>query len=95
MVDDVSRAIGEAAKKAAVLLYSPEADPFFEDPVKNADRIWYFDEGPRATTRLVSKAYPKAQKREYPAGVLMRWPWRCKGKIIEPLEVITPSVHCL
>jgi hypothetical protein len=29
---------------------------------KNADRVFYFDEGLRATTKLISKAYPKAQK---------------------------------
>jgi hypothetical protein len=29
---------------------------------KNADRVFYFDEGPRATAKLISKAYPKAQK---------------------------------
>jgi hypothetical protein len=29
---------------------------------KNADRVFHFDEGPRATTRLISKAYSKAQK---------------------------------
>jgi hypothetical protein len=29
---------------------------------QNADRVFYFDEGPRATTKLISKAYPKAQK---------------------------------
>jgi hypothetical protein len=28
----------------------------------NADRVFYFYEGPRATTKLISKAYPKAQK---------------------------------
>jgi hypothetical protein len=29
---------------------------------RNADRVFYFDEGPRATAKLISKAYPKAQK---------------------------------
>lgn len=44
------------------LLYSPGIDTFLEDMTKNADRVFYFDEGPRATTKLISKAYPKAQK---------------------------------
>lgn len=30
--------------------------------VPMAARVFYFDEGPRATTKLISKAYPKAQK---------------------------------
>ncbi len=38
-------AVGEAAKKAAVLLHSQEADPFFEDQVKSADRVFYFEQG--------------------------------------------------
>jgi hypothetical protein len=44
------------------LLYSPGTDTFLEDMTRNADRVFYFDEGPRATTKLISKAYPKAQK---------------------------------
>jgi len=57
-------AIPAAAKEAAVLLYSPGTDTFLEDMTKNADRVFYFDEGPRATTKLISKAYPMAQKRQ-------------------------------
>ena len=62
MVDYVSRALSDAAKEAAVLLYSPGSDPFLEDLARNADRVWYFDEGPRASPRLVAKAFPKAEK---------------------------------
>ena len=57
MVDYVSKALSDAAKEAAVLLYSPGTDPFLEDLARNADRVWYFDEGPRASPRL-----PKAEK---------------------------------
>jgi hypothetical protein len=52
----------DAAKEAAILLYSPGTDSFLEDMTRNTDRVFYFDEGPRATTKLISKAYPKAQK---------------------------------
>ena len=45
-----------------MLLYSPGTDPFLEDLTRNADRVFYFDEGPRASTKLVAKAYPRAQK---------------------------------
>jgi len=45
-----------------VLLYSPGIDRFLADMTGNADRIIYFNEGPRATTKLISKANPKAQK---------------------------------
>ncbi len=33
-----------------------------EELAKNADRVWYFDEGPRASLRLISKEYPKAER---------------------------------
>lgn len=62
MVDYVSHSLADAAKEAAVLLYAPGLDPFLEELARNADRVWYFEEGPRATPRLVSKAHPKAQK---------------------------------
>lgn len=42
----VSQAKRETSKEAAVLLYAPGADPFFEELVKNADRVLYFYEGP-------------------------------------------------
>ena len=62
MIEDVSQRLHYAAKKAAVLLYSPGTDTFLEDLTRKTDRVFYFDEGPKATTRLISKAYPKAQK---------------------------------
>jgi hypothetical protein len=62
MVGLVSQAMSDAAKEAAVLLYSPGTDTFLEDLTRNADRVFYFDEGPRAGTKLISKAYPRAQK---------------------------------
>jgi hypothetical protein len=72
MMELVSEAMRDAAKEVVVLLYSLCSNPFIEDLTRNADRIFYFDEGPRATTRLISKAYPKikvgrAMKRPGPA----------------------------
>jgi hypothetical protein len=34
--------------RESVLLYSPGTDTFLEDLTRNADRVFYFDEGPRA-----------------------------------------------
>jgi hypothetical protein len=62
MIDLASQAMSDAAKEAAVLLYSPGTDTFLEDLTRNADRAFYFDEEPRATAKLISKAYLKAQK---------------------------------
>jgi hypothetical protein len=62
MIDLASQSVRNAAKEAAMLLYSPGTDTFLEDLTRNADRVFYFDEGPRAGTKLISKAYPRAQK---------------------------------
>jgi len=51
MVEYVSQGLHDAAKEATVLLYSLGTDPFREDMTRNADRVFYFDEGPRATTK--------------------------------------------
>jgi hypothetical protein len=64
MIDLASQSMSDAAKEAAVLLYSPGTDTFLEDLTRNADRVFYFDEGPRAETKLISKAYPRAQKNQ-------------------------------
>lgn len=64
MTEYVSLAMRGAAKEAAVLLYAPGADPFLEALVKNADRVFYFDEGSRAETRVVARASPRAQRRQ-------------------------------
>ena len=55
MTEYVSQALREAAKEAAVLLYAPGADPYFEELVMNADRVFYFDERPRAEARIAAK----------------------------------------
>jgi hypothetical protein len=47
MVEYVAQALADASKEAAVLLYSPGLDPFLEELALNADRVWYFEEGPR------------------------------------------------
>jgi DNA polymerase I len=64
MVEYVSHALSDAGKEAAVLLYSPGSDPFLEGLSRDADRMFYFDEGPRASPRLVAKAFPKAERNQ-------------------------------
>jgi hypothetical protein len=46
MVEYISLAMRQAAHVATVLLYSPGVDPFLEDLAKDADRVFYFEEGP-------------------------------------------------
>jgi hypothetical protein len=63
MTEYISKSMSDAAKEAAaVLLYSPGTDTFLEDLTRNIDRVFYFDEGPRAAPKLISKPYPRAQK---------------------------------
>ena len=61
MIDLATQAISDASKEAAVLLYSPGTDTFLENPTRNADRVSYFEEGPIAEPKLISKAYPRVQ----------------------------------
>jgi len=62
MTEYVSLAMREAAKEAAILLYAPGVDPYFEELVRNANRVFYFDEGPRAEIRTAAKANSRMQK---------------------------------
>jgi hypothetical protein len=68
MIDLASQAISDVSKEAAVMLYSPGTDPFLEDLNRNADRVFYFDERARAEPKLISKAYPWAQKSQRTLG---------------------------
>jgi hypothetical protein len=62
MTEYVSQALQQTAQEATVLLFSSGIDPYFEDLVQNADRVWYFEEGPRAEARIVAKTHPKIEK---------------------------------
>ena len=64
MTEYVSHALSDAAKEAAVLLYSREIDPFFEDLVLNADRVFYSEEGPREISRQVAKVHPRTMENQ-------------------------------
>jgi DNA polymerase I len=62
MIDLASQTMSDAAKEVAVLLYSPGTDTFLEDLTRNADRVFYFDDGPRTTPRLVTNGIFKNGK---------------------------------
>ncbi len=50
-------------------------DPYFEVLVKNADRVFYFDEGPGSEAKIAAKAIPDSKKPDDSGGVLMvMWP---------------------
>ncbi len=59
MVEYVSKAMREASHEAIVLLYSAGIDPFLEDLIIGADRVFYFEEGPRPTPKLSVKTWLK------------------------------------
>jgi hypothetical protein len=59
MTEYISQALKQASHEATVLLFSPEVDLFLEDLIKLADRVFYFEEGPRDTPRLTSKTWQK------------------------------------
>ncbi len=62
MTEYISQAMRETANDAAVLLYATGSDPYLEELVANADRVFYFDGGPRSEVRVEAKAVPKTQK---------------------------------
>jgi len=59
MVEYIQQALKQAAHEATVLLYSPGIDTILEDLAKGADRMFYFEEGPRDTLKLTSKTWLK------------------------------------
>jgi len=59
MVEYIAEALKQASHEATVLLYSPGFDPFLEDLTKGADRVFYFEEGPRETPWLTVKTWLK------------------------------------
>jgi len=59
---EFTHALGDVSKDAAVLLYSPALDSFLEDLMRNSDRAFYFDKGPRAAPRMAAKTLPKTKR---------------------------------
>jgi DNA polymerase I len=76
MIDLAFQAPSDAAKEASLLLCSPGNDAFLEKLNRNADRVFYLDEGPRASTKLVLKAYSRAYKSQkiLETWTLILWP---------------------
>jgi hypothetical protein len=64
MVEDIQQALKQAAHEATILLYSPSIDPFLEDLANSADRVFYFEEGPRPTPRRTAKTWLKMKDQE-------------------------------
>ena len=59
MTEYISKALRQASHEATVLLYSSGIDTFLEDMTKLADRVFYFEEGPRESPKLTAKTWQK------------------------------------
>jgi hypothetical protein len=59
MLEYIQQALKQAAHEATIILYSPGVNPYLEALAKSADRVFYFEEGPRDTPRLTAKTEPK------------------------------------
>jgi hypothetical protein len=59
MVEYIQPALKQAPHETPVLLYSPGIDPFLVDLDRGADRVFYFEEGPKDTPRLTAKRWLK------------------------------------
>ena len=64
MIKYIQQAMRQASREATLLLYSLGIDPFLEDLAKGADRVFYFEEGPRDTPRLIAKTWLKMKDRK-------------------------------
>src|SRR5512136_418707 len=61
MTEYISKALRQAAHEAAVLLYSTGIDPFLEDLIMLADHVFYFEDGPRDSPRLLARMSPRVR----------------------------------
>lgn len=52
----------EMTEYVSQVMRKTAADPYFKELVANAERVFYFDEGPRAEARIVAKANPRTQR---------------------------------
>ena len=59
MIEYISKALKQASHEATVLLYSSGIDPFLENLTNLADRVFYFEEGPRDSPKLTAKVWQK------------------------------------
>jgi DNA polymerase I len=66
MIEYVSKGFHDAAKEAAVLLYSPAKDTFLEYITRDAGRVFYFDYGPKAAAKLIRKLIQKRRRARPP-----------------------------
>ena len=90
MIDLASQAMSDAAKEASVLLCSPGTDTFLEDLTRNADRVFYFDEGPRANTKLIATG---SEEPDHPGGLdMIKLPWKRGARPIEPRIRVNPRL---
>jgi hypothetical protein len=64
MVEYIQQALKPAAHEATVLLYSPGIDLFLGDLAKGADRVFYFEEGPRPASKLSVKTWLKMKDKK-------------------------------
>ncbi len=64
MIKYVQKALKQVAWETTLLLYSLGIDPFLEDLARCADRVFYFEEGVRDTSRLTGKTWFKMKDQE-------------------------------
>ena len=93
MIDLAFQAPSDAVKEAALLLCSPGNDAFLEKLNRNADRAFYFDEGPRVSTKLVLKSLLEGlEESENPGGLdIDSMATQTRGKPLEPRIKVNPG----
>ena len=93
MVEYVSQGLHDAAKEAAVLLYSTGTDTFLEDMTKNADQSILFRRGAESYNEAYFESLSKsAEEPDHPKGLVMiKLPWKREARPLEPKMKVNPK----
>ena len=83
--------MNDAAKEAAVLLYSPGTDTFLEDMTRNADDYSISMRGQElAYFESLSKS---AEEPDHPGGLdMIKLPWKRGARSLEPKIMVNPRL---
>jgi hypothetical protein len=90
MTERISQAMRAASQEAAVLLYSPGADPYFEELFRNADRVFLLRRRSSTRDENCCKGQPEKPEESDDAGsvlVILPDQMQCEREVKEEVSV--------